>query len=159
MTNKLSYMHKVCTGKARFLDSSGILFHFLRSGATLHSLVLFTLTLSHIIATRIGLDLACMTCIFQKFIDLCDQTTGNKDGLGFIYNWQRSSWFQSIRQSSLWYKEIKILCTYPRKRKDFRSLQMFHIGDLSLFLAGGLTCIRSGDLFVLWSGSGGDQAP
>ena len=25
-------MHKVCTGKARFLDSSDILFHFLRSG-------------------------------------------------------------------------------------------------------------------------------
>ena len=32
MTNKLSYMHKVCTAKARFLDSSDILFHFLRSG-------------------------------------------------------------------------------------------------------------------------------
>ena len=32
MTNKLSYMHKVCTGKIRFLDSSDILFHFLRRG-------------------------------------------------------------------------------------------------------------------------------
>ena len=29
---------------------------------------------------------------------------------------------------------------------------MFQIGDLSSFLAGGLTCIRRGDLFVLWSG-------
>ena len=32
MTNKLLYMHKSCTGKVRFLDSSDILFHFLRSG-------------------------------------------------------------------------------------------------------------------------------
>ena len=49
-----------------------------------HSLVLFTLTLSHIIATRVGLDLSCMTCIFKKFIDLYDQTTGNKERLGSI---------------------------------------------------------------------------
>ena len=46
----------------------------------------------------------------------------------------------------------KILCIYPRKRKDIRGLQMFQIGDLSSFLAGGLTCIRCGDLFVSWSG-------
>ena len=38
----------------------------------MHSLVLFTLTLSHITATSVGLDLACMTCIFKKLIDLCD---------------------------------------------------------------------------------------
>ena len=37
----------------------------------------------------------------------------------------------------------KILCTYPRKRKDIRGLQMFQIGGPSSFLAGGL----SGDLF------------
>ena len=59
MTNKLSYipghtyMHEGCTGKVRFLDS-------------------------HIKATRVGLDFSCMTCDFKKFIDLCDQTTGNK---------------------------------------------------------------------------------
>ena len=29
MINKLSHMHKVCTGKARFLDSSDISFHFI----------------------------------------------------------------------------------------------------------------------------------
>ena len=29
---------------------------------------------------------------------------------------------------------------------------MFQIGDLLLFLAGGLTCILRGDLFVSWSG-------
>ena len=31
MTNKLSFMHKGCTGKVCSLDSSDILFHFLRS--------------------------------------------------------------------------------------------------------------------------------
>ena len=34
---------------------------------------------------------------------------------------------------------------------------MFQIGDLSSFLAGGLTCIRCGDLFVSWSGCTEDQ--
>ena len=36
---------------------------------------------------------------------------------------------------------------------------MFQIGDLSSFLAGGLTCIRRGDLFVSWSGCREDQTP
>ena len=76
MTKKLPYTHEVCSGQVRFLDSSDILFHF--------SLVLFTLILSHIIATRVGLDLSCMTCIFKKLIDLSDQTTGNKEKLGAI---------------------------------------------------------------------------
>ena len=34
---------------------------------------------------------------------------------------------------------------------------MFQIGDLSSFLAGGLTCIRREDLFVSWSGCREDQ--
>ena len=34
---------------------------------------------------------------------------------------------------------------------------MFQIGDLSSFLAGGLTCIRRGDLFVSWSDCREDQ--
>ena len=52
--------------------------------AAVHSLVPFTLTLSHIIAIRVGLDFSCMTCIFKKFIVLCDQTTGNKKHLGLF---------------------------------------------------------------------------
>ena len=36
---------------------------------------------------------------------------------------------------------------------------MFQIGDLSSFLAGELTCIRRGDLFVSWSGCREDQTP
>ena len=40
-----------------------------------------------------------------------------------------------------------------------RYLKMFQIGDLSSFLAGGLTCIRRGDLFVSWSGFGEGQTP
>ena len=67
--------------------STLLIFYFIsllsKSHAVL-SLVLFTLTLSHIIATRVGLDLSCMTCIFKKLIDLCDQTTGNKERLGSI---------------------------------------------------------------------------
>ena len=82
MTNKPSHMHKVCTGKVRFRDSSDI--SFLAKWTAVDNLVLNTLTLSHIIATRVGLDLSCMTCIFKNFIDLCDQTTGNKERLGSI---------------------------------------------------------------------------
>ena len=37
--------------------------------------------------------------------------------------------------------------------KDIRGVQIFQIGDLSSFLAGGMTCIRREDLFVSWSGS------
>ena len=70
-------MHKVCTGKVRFRYSFDIL--FLAKWTAVHNIVLFTLTLSHIIATRVGLDLSCMTCIFKKFIDLRDLTeTGNR---------------------------------------------------------------------------------
>ena len=79
-------MNKVCSGQVRFLVSSDISFHFFAKWAAVHSLVLFAFTLSHIIATRVGLDLSCMTCIFKKFIDLCDQTTctGNIKKLGSI---------------------------------------------------------------------------
>ena len=56
-------------------------------------------------------------------------------------------------------RKVPLVCIYPRKRKDIRGLQMFQIGDLSSFLAGGLTCIRRGDLFVSWSGCREDQNP
>ena len=58
----------------------------------------------------------------------------------------------SNRSVNLLFNIRKILCTYPRKRKDIRGLQTFQIVDLSSFLAGGLTCFRRGDLFVSWSG-------
>ena len=111
-----------------------------------HNLVPFTLTLSHIIiAIRVGLDLPCMTCIFKKFIDLCDQTTTKKDLGPFKID---RVIIDSNRSVNLPFNIRKVLCTYRRKRKDVRGLQMFQIGDLSSFLAGGLTCIRRGDLFV-----------
>ena len=122
MTNKLSYVHKGCTGKVHFLDSSDILVHFLRSflakWAAVHSLVLFTLTLSHIIATRVGLDLSCMTCIFMKFIDLSDQTTGNKKNLG-LFKIDRAV-VDCNRSVNLPFDVRIILYTYPRKRKDIQ---------------------------------------
>ena len=130
---------------------------FLSKRTAAHSLALFTLTLSHIIATRVGLDLSCMTCIFKTFIDLCNQTTGNKKNLGLL-KIDRAV-VDSNRPVNLPFGIRKILCTYPRKRKDVRVLQMFQIGDLSSFLAGGLTCIRRGDLFVSWSGCREDQNP
>ena len=84
---------------------------------------------------------------FKKIIDLCDQTTGNKAVV------------DSNRSDNLLFNIRKFPCTYPRKRKDIRDLQMFEIGDLSSFLAGGLTCMRRGDLFVSWSGCREDQSP
>ena len=66
-------------------------------------------------------------------------------------------WYLPKKTGSSHLNIRKILCTYPRKRKDIRVLQMFQIGDLSSFLAGGLTCIRRGDLFVSWSGCREDQ--
>ena len=110
---------------------------FLAKWASAHCLVLFTLTLSHIIATRIVLDLSCMTFIFKKFIDLCDQTTGNKERLGY-------RWFQSMGQSSLWYKETPLYLSSEKKRYQRSS----NVSDRRSFLAGGLTCIRRRDLFV-----------
>ena len=65
----------------------------------------------------------------------------------------------SNRSVNLPFDTRKILCTYPRKREDIKGLEMFQKGDLLSFLAGGLTCIRCGDLFVSWSGCREDQTP
>ena len=149
MTKKLPYTHEVCSGQVRFLDSSDILFHF--------SLVLFTLILSHIIATRVGLDLSCMTCILKYSLTSAIKWLATKKDLG-PFKIDRAV-VDSNRSVNLPFDIRKILCTYPRKRKDIRGLQMFQIGDLSSFLAGGLTCIRCGDLFLSWSGCREDQTP
>ena len=135
----------------------GYFVSFLAKLAAVHSLVLFTLTLSHIIEARVGLDLAYLTCIFKKIIDLCDQTTSTKKDLG-SFKIDRAV-VDSNRSVNLLFDIWKILCTHPRKRKDIRGLKMFQIGDLSSFLAGRLTCIRRGDLFVSCSGCREDQTP
>ena len=55
-------MHKVCTGIEKSVFATLLIFYlFLAKWTTVHNLVLFTLTLSHIIATRVGLDLSSMT--------------------------------------------------------------------------------------------------
>ena len=97
-------------------------------------------------------------CIFKKFIDLCNQTTGNKERLMGPFKIVRAV-VDSNRSVNLHFNVRKIFCTYPRKNKDIRGLQMFQIGGLSSFLAGGLTGIRWGDLFVSWLGCREDQAP
>ena len=126
---------------------------FLAKRAAVHSLFLFTLTLSHIITTHVGLDLACMTCIFSSAI----KRLATKKDLG-PFKIDRAV-VDSNRSVNLPFNIRKILCTYPRKRKDIRGLQMFQIGDLSSFLAGGLICIRRGDLFVSWSSCREDLSP
>ena len=84
-------------------------------------------------------------------------TAGNKERLGSIKI--DIAVVDSNRSVNLPFNIRKILCTYPRKRKDIRDLQMFQIGDLSSFLDGVLTCIQRGDLFVSWSGCREDQTP
>ena len=151
-------MHKVCTGKVRFRDSSDLFFFsFLAKWTAVRSLVPFTLTLSHIIATLVGLDLSCMTCMYKNSLTSAIKRLVTEKDLG-PFKIDRAV-VDSNRSVNLPFNIRKILCTYPRKRKDIRGLQMFQIGDLSSFLAGGLTCIRRGDLFVSWSGCRKHQTP
>ena len=169
-------MHKVCTGMEKSVFGTLLIFYlFIAKWTAVHNLVLFTLTLSHIIATRVGLDLSSMTCIFKKFIDLCEtwpkpETAHEKflapRGIKRLVTKKDLGPFKidravvdSNRSVNLPFDIRKILCTYPRKRNDIRDLKMFQMGDLSSFLAGGLTCIRRGDLFVSWSGCREDQTP
>ena len=119
MTKKLPYTHEACSGQVRFLDSSDILFHF--------SLVLFTLILSHIIATRVGLDLSCMTCILKYSLTSAIKWLATKKDLG-PFKIDRAV-VDSNRSVNLPFDIRKILCTYPRKRKDIRGLQMFLLSD------------------------------
>ena len=105
----------------------------------------------YIMATRVGLDLSCMTRSFKNIHwPQAIKRLATKKDLG-PFKIDRAV-VDSNRSVNLLFNIRKILCTYPRKRKDIRDLKMFQIGDLSSFLAGGLTCIRRGDLFVSWSG-------
>ena len=98
-----------------------------------------------------------MTCILKKSLTSEIKRLVTKKDLG-PFKIDRAV-VDSNRSVNLPFNIRKILCTYPRKRKDIRGLQMFQIGDLSSFLAGGLTCIRRGDLLVSWSGCRKDQTP
>ena len=62
----------------------------------------------------------------------------------------------SNRSDNLLFDIRKILCTYPRKRKDMR---FSNVSDRRPVIVPGwrLTCIRRGDLFVSWSGCREDQ--
>ena len=158
MTNKLWNMHKLLYWK---IPLSRLFWHFisfLAKWAATHSLVLFTLTVGHTIATLVGLDLSCMTRILKKFIDLCDQTT-DQQRKTWVHLKSMRALVDSNRSINVPFNMRKILCTYPRKRKYIRGLQMFQTGDLLSSLAGGLTCIRRGDLFVSWFVCREDQTP
>ena len=106
---------------------------FLAKWVAVHSLVLFILTPSHIIATRVGLHLSCMTHVLKKnSLTSAIKWLATKKDLG-PFKIDRAV-VDSIRSVNLLFNIRKIRCTYPRKRKD---IQMFPIGDLSSFLAGG----------------------
>ena len=80
-------MHKGCTEKVCFLDSSDIFsISFLAKWATVHSLVLFTLTLSHNYHSDTRwFRLILYDPYFKKnSLTSGDQTTGNKERLGSI---------------------------------------------------------------------------
>ena len=98
-----------------------------------------------------------MTCIFKKSLTPEIKRLVTKKDLS-PFKIDRAV-VDSNRSVNLPFNVRKILGTYPRKRKDIRGLQMFQIGDLPSFLAGGLTCIRRGDLFVSWSGCRKGQTP
>ena len=74
MTNKLSYMHKsIKFVLEKFVFATLLIFYFISCEVDRRTQPRSTLTLSHIIiAIRVVLDLSCMTCIFKKFIDLCE---------------------------------------------------------------------------------------
>ena len=153
MTKKLPYTHEVCSGQVRFLDSSDILFHF--------SLVLFTLILSHIIATRVGLDLSCMTCILKYSLTSAIKWLATKKDLG-PFKIDRAV-VDSNRSVNLPFDIRKILSLYlsseEKRYQRSSNVSAFRSATCHRSSAGGLTCIRRGDLFVSWSGCREDQTP
>ena len=79
MTNKLSYMHKGCTfGKSAF--STLLTFYFISCEVGRRT----EPSSIHLNSRPYHSDTRCMTRILKKFIDLCEQTTGNKERLGSI---------------------------------------------------------------------------
>ena len=135
MTNKLSYVHKGCNWKSPLSRLFWYFISFLAKWAAVHSLVLFTLTLSHISDTR-WFRLILYDPYFGKnsWTSAIKRLATKKDLGPFKID---RAVVDSSRSVNLLFNIRKILCTYPRKRKDIRCLQMFQIGDLSSSLAGG----------------------
>ena len=159
MTNKQSYVHKGCTGKVCFLDSSDILFHFIscKVGRCTQPSFIHLNSQPYHSNTRWFTLILYDPCFKKNSLTSAIKWLATKKDLG-PFKIDRAV-VDSNRSVNLLFNIRKILCTYPRKRKDIRDLKMFQIGDLSSFLAGGLTCIRCGDLFVSWSGCREDQTP
>ena len=101
-----------------------------------------------------GLDLSCMTCIFEKI----HWPLRTNDWLSQVDR----AVVDSNRSVNLLFNIRKILCSYPRKRKDIRAdKRSSNVSDRRPIIVPGwrLTCIRRGDLFVSWSGCREDQTP
>ena len=157
MTNKLSYVHKDCTGKVRFLDSSDIYFISCEVGRRTQPSSIHLNSRPYHSNTRWFRLILYDPYFWKNSLTSAIKRLATRKDLG-PFKIDRAV-VDSNRSVNLLFNIRKILCTYPRKRKDIRGLQMFQIGDLSSFLAGGLTCIRRGDLFVSWSGCREDQTP
>ena len=84
MTNKLSYMHKVSTGKVCFLDSSIFYFISCEVGRRTQPSSIHLNSKSYHSDTRWFRRILYDLYLKKKFIDLCDHTTGNKERLGSI---------------------------------------------------------------------------
>ena len=90
---------------------------FLAKWAAVHSLG--TLTLSHIIATRVGLDYPVWPVFLKNSLTSAIKPLATKKDLG-LFKIDRAV-VDSNRSVNLPFNKRKILCTYPRKRKDMRS--------------------------------------
>ena len=90
---------------------------FLAKWAAVHSLG--TLTLSHIIATRVGLDYPVWPVFLKNSLTSAIKRLATKKDLG-PFKIHRAV-VDSSGSVNLPFNIRKILCTYPRKRKDMRS--------------------------------------
>ena len=113
--------------------------------AAVHSLVLFTLTLSHIIVF-----------LQNSLTSAIKRLATNKDLSPFKIDRAVVDSNGSVHRP---FDIRKILCTYPRKRKDIRGLQMFLLSDRRPVIVPGWRADWRGDLFVSWPGCREDQTP
>ena len=156
MTNKQSYVHKGCTGKVCFLDSSDILFHFIscKVGRRTQPSFIHLNSQPYHSNTRWFTLILYDPCLKKNSLTSAIKCLATKKDLG-PFKIDRAV-VDSIRSVNLLFNIRKIRCTYPRKRKDMTSS---NVSDRRPVIVPGwrVTCIRRGYLFVSWSGCREDQ--
>ena len=156
MTNKQSYVHKGCTGKVCFLDSSDILFHFIscKVGRRTQPSFIHLNSQPYHSNTRWFTLILYDPCLKKNSLTSAIKWLATKKDLG-PFKIDRAV-VDSIRSVNLLFNIRKIRCTYPRKRKDMTSS---NVSDRRPVIVPGwrVTYIRRGYLFVSWSGCREDQ--